>query len=73
MPGQGVPHPRSGQGVPHPRSGWWGVPEVPPPARYGIMGDTQGTPHHDWMGIPPTMTGWGTPPHQHSEHLLRGG
>ena len=52
-------------------------PGYPPPSRPGW-----GTPHHHgWMWyplpwlhvVPPPMTAWGTSPHQHSEHFLRGG
>ena len=45
LDGGGVPQPvlDGGGGTPV-RSEWWGVPRVPP--------------QHDWMGYPPTMTGW---------------
>ena len=75
----GIPHPRSdwggypipglAGGVPHPsgtpltRSGW-----VPPPPRPGT-----GYPPPDLGLGTPLDLGWGTPPPQHSEHLIRGG
>ena len=82
--GRGEDHPRSGWGVPHPRSGWWGypgyppdqvwrgVPRLPPLARSGWCRVPVVLP--PWLdGVPPTMAGWGTPLHQHSEHLLHSG
>ena len=49
------------------RSGWWGYPGQVwmvggYPSQVWMMGGTLGTPHHDWMGYPPTMTEWGTSP-----------
>ena len=72
------------------RSGWWGYPGYPPLAMSGWWGRFLGyPPYHDWMGHPPTMTGWGTllpwlngvpptmmgypHPHQHNKHFFRGG
>ena len=40
--------------------GTWGTP-----CQVWMVG---GTPHHDWMGYPPTMTGWGTPHHDWMGH-----
>ena len=57
-------------GVPHPRSDGEGYLGYPPGQVWMVEG-TQGTPPGQVrMGYPPTMTGWGTPLHQHSEHLL---
>ena len=69
-------------GVPHSADGGYpiqdqdgstpGYPPVqdwiwyPPPIQTWIGGVPQETPHQ-------SKTGWGTPPHQQSEHLLRGG
>ena len=72
--GGGIPQPRSG-GDPVPglvggtlsqvwmggtpcqvwMGGTWGTP----PTQVWML---RGTPHHDWMGYPLPMTGWGIPP-----------
>ena len=73
MVGGGVPRPvlDGGGGTPA-RSRWWGVPPGHLPPRPGLDGGGYpGVPlHHDLMGyppprldgVPPTITGWGTPP-----------
>ena len=69
----GVPRPGLDGGGTPARSGWWGgypsqvwlvggYPEYPPGQVW--MGTPRvPTPHHDWIGYPSTMTGWGTPHH----------